>query len=296
MSFRSSLNILAALLLLLSGAASVGATEDDMVVEGPITPNAPQQGLMVQMGMQNIDQILFQPDGSAAEAKKRLEARTELKLTELDQVCQLNEAQKRKLELAARGDLKRFLIHADGLRLKFEKLIKAQKVNDGNAFNEAYMQMWQEIQPLQVRMSSGLSETSDSLFMKVLSQTLSSEQQEKYAAVTTDRQRFRFEANIAVCLNDLEDVVFLSESQREAITKLMLALPPLRQTGQYEMQAVWCRLGMIPTEQLEPIFKPDQWRKFKPRLEQYRNTRRGYIQSGYLDPEDFPEPAAEKKP
>ncbi|MDB5335401.1 MAG: hypothetical protein JWN70_1020, partial [Planctomycetaceae bacterium] len=191
---------------------------------------------------------------------------------------------------------KRFLSQADVIRVKFDKFVIAQKQNGGNAFNEAYQQMWQEIQPLQLRMNMGLSEGSDSMFMKVLPQTLTKEQKEKYAAVAAERQRFRYEANIASCLHTLEDVVFLSESQREEITKLLLAMPAPRHAGQYEMQVVNCRLGMIPAEKLESLFKPDQWKKFKPRFDQYRNVRQVYIQNGLLDPEDFAEPVAVEKP
>lgn len=306
MSLRSSLNSFVdansntarrwlVALLLCSCAALAVAVEDDVVVDGPIINN-PQQDVVRHFGVANLDQMLFQNDGNAAKGEKRIQVRTELKLAELDQVCQLTEAQKLKLQLAARGDLKRFLSQVEVLRLKFEKFAKAQKQNDPNGFNQAYQQMWQEIQPLQLRMQTGLCEGSDSMLMKVLAQTLTTEQKEKYAVVTAERQRFRYEANIGACLHQLEDVVFLSESQREEITKLLLAMPLPRHAGQYDMQVVCCRLGMIPAEKLEPIFKPDQWRKFQPRLDQYRNVRNVYIQNGILDPEDFPEPVAVVKP
>ena len=284
-----------AALFLFSCAASAVAVEDDMVVEGPIIAN-PQEQMVRQFGVQNFDQMLFQNDGNATKGEQRMRVRTELKFAELDQVCQLNEEQKRKLQLASCGDLQRFRAQADALRLKFEKLVKEQKQNDAEAFNQAYQQMWQEIQPLQMRMNTGLSEGGESMLAKVLSQTLTIEQKEKYAVVTTERQRFRYETNIAVCLHNLEDVVFLSESQREEITKLLLVMPPPRQTGQYESYAVQCRMSMIPVERLEPIFKPDQWRKFKPQYEQYRNIRQSWVQAGLLDAEDFANPVAGEKP
>ncbi|MDB5339198.1 MAG: hypothetical protein JWN70_4817, partial [Planctomycetaceae bacterium] len=88
-----------AALLLFSCAAFTGAVEDDMVVDGPITPN-PQRDMIRHFGIENFDQMLFQNDGNAAIGEQRMQVRTELKLAELDHVCQLSDEQKRKLQLA----------------------------------------------------------------------------------------------------------------------------------------------------------------------------------------------------
>jgi hypothetical protein len=123
---------LAPLLVVLFFSAGFAA-EDDEVVVGPITPNPQEQ--FQQFGMPNFDQMLFQNDGNPTLGEQRMRARTELQLAELDQVCQLNDAQKQKLQLAVRGDMQRFMSDVAALRQRYEKLMKDQQANDPNAFN-----------------------------------------------------------------------------------------------------------------------------------------------------------------
>jgi hypothetical protein len=276
---------LAPLLVVLLVSASFAA-EDDEVVVGPITPN-PQEQLQ-QFGMPNFDQMLFQNDGNPTLGEQRMRARTELQLAELDQVCQLNDAQKQKLQLAVRGDMQRFMSDAAVLRLRYEKLMKDQQANDPNAFNVVWQQMWQELRPLQQRMAAGLTSAPTSLLIKVIPKTLTSEQQREYEAVAAERRRFRYEASIGVSLHQLEEAVALTEKQREELTTLLLAMPAPRHTGQYETYVILCRLEMMPNEKLEPLFTADQWKSLRLTLDQYRNVRQSWIEAGILDAEDFP--------
>jgi len=269
------------------------AAEDDEVVVGPITPNSQEQ--FQRFGMPNFDQMLYQNDGNPTLAEQRMRTRVELQLAELDRVCQLSEAQKKKLQLAVRGDIRRFLSEAAVLRNKFDKLMKDQKANDPNAFNAVWQQMWQDMQPLQLRMARGLTSAPTSLLMKVVPQTLTTEQQRQYQAVASERERFRYEASIAVSLHQLEEVVALTETQREELTKLLLALPAPRRTGQYDIYVILIRLSAFPPEKLEPLFGADQWKSFSAHLAQYRNLRKSWVEAGILDEEDFAQPAAEEK-
>jgi hypothetical protein len=245
----------------------------------------------------NFDQMLFQNDGNPTVGEQRMRNRAELQLAEVDRVCQLSDAQKQKLDLAVRGDMQRFLSDAALLRLKFDKLMKDQKGKDINGFNEVWQQMWQDLQPLHVRLNAGLTAAPTSLLMKVLPKTLTPEQQRAYDEVTGERRRFRYEASIGVALHELEEVVALSDSQREELTKLLLAMPTPRQFGPYEMYVVLIRMTALPSEKLEPLFDASQWKSLKKHLDQYRGVRQSWVQAGILDPEDFPEAATqENKP
>lgn len=288
---RGSQVILAIVLLI--SAMGVGIAEDDVIVEGPIIPNMQQQ--MMRIGVGNFDQMLFQNDGSAANAEQRILNRIELQLAELNQVCQLDDAQKQKLQIAARGDLQRLLSEAAPLRQKFNKLVKDQMLEGPNAM-EVYQRLYQELQPLQLRISKGLTDEPASLLMKVLPRTLTAEQQAKYEALTNKRRLLRYQANIAVCLVNLEDVVFLSELQRDTITTMLLTMPPPRQSGQYETYIIFGRMGSIPPEKLEPLFNARQWRAMSAYLNQCRITTKSLIESGMIDPEDIAAPAPAEKP
>jgi len=284
------------LTMLLAGllAASALAAEDDEVVVGPITPDPQQQ--FQNFGMPNFDQMLYQNDGNPTTAEQRMRTRTELQLAEIDRVCRLSEAQKQKLQLAIRGDIQRFLSEAGVLRIRFDKLMKDQKANDPNAFNEVWQQMWQDMQPLQLRMMRGLTSTPESLLMKVLPQTLTTEQQREYRVVTAERERFRYESGIAVSLHQLEEAVALTEKQREELTKLLLAMPTPRQNGQYDMYVILIRLSAIPEKKVKPLFGADQWKSLDAHLAQYRNFRQSWVEAGILDPEDVPHPALQEEP
>ena len=285
---------LVSLLLTCWLAAACYAVEDDEVVVGPITPN-PQEQLQ-QFGQMNFDQMLFQNEGNPALGNQRMQARAELQLAELDRVCQLSEAQKAKLQLAIRGDIQRFLSEAGVLRLKFDKFMRDQKQNDPNAFNEVWQQMWQELQPLHIRLNAGLTAGPTSLLLKVLPKTLTTDQRREYEALIGERRRFHYEANIAVALHNLEDVIALSEAQRSAVTKLLLAMPAPRQSGQYDTYIILFRLGAIPPEKLEPLFAPAQWKQLKAHFDQYRGVRESWVAAGILEREDVDVPATQEAP
>ena len=280
------------------------ASEDDEIVVGPIATNPENQ--LQHLGFPNFDQILFQDGGNAKQSETRMQNRIELQLAEIDRVCKLSEPQKQKLRLAANGDRQRLLSEAAIMRLKFEKLMKGQKGNDPNAFNEVWQQMHEELQPLQMRMMRGLTSDPKSFFMKVLPKTLTAEQQQAYEAVTLERHRFRYEASVAASLHQLDDVVVINEKQREAISKVLLAMPPPKQSGQYNVYVIWMRLGMVPEEKLEPLFEAEKWKTLKAHLGQFKNFRQAWIDAGIIEAEDFAgltieapasdDPAAKEKP
>jgi hypothetical protein len=278
---------LSCLLLNIALAAACLAAEDDEVVVGPLTLDPQEQ--FQRFGQMNFDQMLYQNDGNATVGEQRLRARVDLQLAEIDRVCQLSDAQKAKLQLAIRGDLQRFFSEAALLRIKFDKLMK-EKGNDANGFNnEVWQQMWQDIQPLQMRMMRGLTEAQSSLLKKVLRKTLTSEQLREYDALIAERMRFRYEASIAVTLHNLEEVVALSGGQREALTRLLLEMTPPRQSGQYDMYLVLFRLGALPTEKLEPLFAPAQWKSLKAHIDQYRGVQVSWVEAGIIEQEDVVE-------
>jgi hypothetical protein len=256
------------------------AADDDMVVDGPILPNDAQQQ-MEHLGVVDFDQWLFQPSGNARQGQQRLETQVKLQLAELDRIGELTAAQKQKLELAARGDLQRFLDDADALRRKFNAAVK----KDPNAAN----QMWQEIQPLQARQARGLTGPG-SLLAKVIPTTLTPEQSLKYEAVTGERRKFRYQASIAVALHQLESSVALNGEQRDALRKLLLELPPPKAFGQYDHYLIMYRLAMMPPDKIQSLLDARQWTAMKQQLDQQRGMREFLIQQGMLTREELAEP------
>ncbi len=228
-------------------------------------------------GEQNFDQWVFQGVGNAEAGRLRLQTQANLKLAEVNRVCQLTPVQKQKLQLAARGDLQRFNDQVEEARRKFDAV-----KHDQNAMGN----VWQDIQPLQRKQAQGLMD-SDSLTTKILARTLSAEQNKAYNAVEAERARFRYRASIASSLITLEGSVALNHAEREALTKLLLEETPApRATGQYDYYLMLYRLGGMPEAKVRPLIDDRRWAALKQQFTQYRGMRATLIQQGMLTEEE----------
>jgi hypothetical protein len=242
--------------------------DDDEIVALPLTANAVERA----EANINFDQQIFPGSPSATEGRRRLETQIKLQLTEMDRACQLTAAQRERLTLAARGELQRFLEQVEVLRRKFESAKHDQ---------DKLGQIWQEVQPLQNRQARGLT-GQDTVLAKVLSKTLSNEQTTQFEAAQAERRRFRYEAGIGISLNSLEAWIALTKEQREALTKLLLELPPPRIFGQYDHMLVNYRLASLPPAKVQRIFDNRQWQSLQQYFAQARAMREHLIEQGYL--------------
>lgn len=264
------LRLLAMPMILLASFA-LAADEDD---DDPPAAAAPaNNGFFIQE--ENFDQWIFQGSNNAAAGKARIESSVKMKLAELRRVCNLTDAQAKKLSLAARGDMRHFFEDVEIVRKKFLKVR-----NDQNAFN----QIWQEINPLQQRQAAGLFGDS-SFFAKTVRNTLTREQHEKYQVILDDRRRFRYQAAAEVALHTLSNTVALSHDQHETIFKLIIeeTHPPLT-FGQYDQYFVFYSLAKLPNAKLKPLLDDRQWKLLQPHLQQGRGMEANLMQQGMIEP------------
>lgn len=218
--------------------------EAEMVVEQPAAFLAAEE---------NFDQWVF-GGTRAGQANKRLETLLASQVDAVERVCGLSEAQKQKLLLAGRGDVKRFFESADAARKKFEAVRR-----DQNAFN----QVWQDIQPLQIKFNAGLFGDA-SLFRKVLQRTLDPEQSARYEQQEAARRKFRYEAKIGLVVAVLESGVPLRDEQRQKLVKVLLEETQTpNKFGQYDYYVVLCQAAHLPEEKLKPIFDEAQWQALR---------------------------------
>ncbi len=226
------------------------------------------------MDESNFDQWVFQGSGNAAAGKTRLESQLKLKIDELARVCDLTAEQQKKLTLAARGDMKRFFDDVEAVRKKFLAVRK-----DQNAFQT----IWQEIGPLQQKLSAGLFGEA-SLFGKSLRKTLTDEQQAQYRVVVEERRRFRYRATIEASLITLSNTVTLRSEQHEALLKLLVEeTQPPHIFGQYDNYLVLYRLAQLPIKKVKPLFDARQWKLLAPQLNQGRSMEAHLAQIGVID-------------
>ena len=263
------LRLLAPLMILWASFAFAADEDDD---DPPAAEVQVNRGFVMQE--ENFDQWIFQGSNNAAAGKARMESSVKMKLAELRRVCDLTDAQSKKLSLAARGDMRQFFEDVEVVRKKFLKVR-----NDQNAFN----QIWQEINPLQQRQAAGLFGDS-SFFAKTVRNTLTREQQEKYQVILDDRRRFRYQSAAEVALHNLSNTLALRHDQHESIFKLIIeeTQPPLT-FGQYDQYYVFYSLAKLPTAKLKPLVDDRQWKLLQQHLQQGRGMESTLMQQGMIE-------------
>ena len=252
------------------------AADDDEIVVGALAAavNAP----VVENFNVNFDQWVFPGCANAEVGRQRLETQLKLYLAEIDRSCQLDDSQRERLRLAARGDLQRFLEQVETLRRKFEPI-----KNDEDKMN----QIWQELQPIQARQARGLT-GPDALLTKVLPKTISAGQSKQFDVAQSERRRYRYQASIAVALHMLEGAVSLTDKQRQSLTALLLELPPPRTFGSHDTHLVNYRIANLTSAaKVRELFDGRQWQALQQTFAQARNTCQQLRQQGLLSAEDL---------
>jgi hypothetical protein len=209
---------------------------------------------------------------------KALDEDSELSLTveALDRTCRLTEAQKEKLRLAGRGDYARFKQEIEQLRSEL-----VGKSYDQNEMGNIY----QRIQPLNVRYNAGLlGETS--LFSKLVHSTLTSEQRDEYEAAELARRQSIHDAKARLFVANFERSCPLTAKQRDAFVKLVLAeTRPAKRSSEYDWYVVVCQVGKIPDQKVTEILDEAQMHVLKKFTAQARGMERHLKQIGVMPDE-----------
>ncbi|MEX2112513.1 MAG: hypothetical protein WD845_04970 [Pirellulales bacterium] len=239
--------------------------------------NAAAQQQAVVIDPSNFDQWVFQGSGNAVSARAQIDARYRLQLELLTRAYDLSDAQKAKLRLAASGDTQRFFDEVEVVRQKF---LESQK--DQNALGN----IWQEIQPLQLKMAGGLF-GEQSLYARILPKTLEGDQAAKHQAVLAERKQFRYRAAVEGAIAMLDDAVALEDKQRLALIQMLIdKTKPPATFGQFDYYFVWYRLSTLPEKDIKPLFNERQWRLLKKQLDQGREMRVTLVQNGAIGADD----------
>lgn len=257
--------------MMMAASPNVFAAPDDGV-EAVVSAAQPVEAF--QIADNTIDQWIFQGVGGEAQGKDRINRQLKLQLDELAEVCSLSEDQKARLTLAAHGDIKRFFDQVQAVKRKMQVL-----KNDRNAAGLA----WQEAQPLQMKMTTGLFGDS-SLFARIVPKTLTPEQSAKYKAIVDDRRKFRYRACILAAVVQLEGQVALRDEQRQKLIELLVdKTRPPKVFGQQNYQVVLYRLASLPKEDLKQIFDDRQWKLLEQPLMQGRSMEQYLVQNGLVE-------------
>ena len=265
----------------LAGMLSRSATgwaqdEDDDL---PAVPQAQVANFEIQENQ--FDSWVFQNLQTVAAARKKLDQMLSLQMDDVDRACQLSESQRKKLQLAGRGDMLLFFEQVEVVRKKF-LLVR----RDQQKFNE----IWQDISPLQVRFQSGLF-GDDSFYRKTLRNMLKGEQLSKFSLVDGERRKFQYLAKVELVVAMLENALPMRDEQRQKFINLIVeqSKPPRSFVGQQDYDIVMWNISKIPEQTLKPLFADTEWKVLNQQFAQVRGLEQWLKQSGALAKDEVEE-------
>ncbi len=199
------------------------AQDDELIDDSDGLPIAVQPRFVVAPPAANADQVdqwVFGRLGGSAPARGKLDSYLALRIDDFERTLGLTELQKKKLELAGRGDIKRFFDRVQEAKCKF---LRSQ--------NEPNNNIWQEIQPLQLELNAGIF-GDGSIFAKSITKTLNDDQAARYESVTRERIAERRKATIDWFVVHIDKGLGFSDEQRGRLVELLLNETPCA-------QAIW---------------------------------------------------------
>ncbi len=266
--------------------------DEELEPEPGEDPNMIDQQNFTGWTDETFDQWVF-GQRTAAASRTRLLSLLTLQIEDVDRTCGLTDAQKAKLELAGKGDVKHLYDRVAEKKRRFQA-VKNDRNKIGNIF--------QEIQPLQSAFNSGPFDDG-SIFFKTITRTLDDSQGAKYEKTLADKRLFRYRAKVDLTVAFLDNAVGFKADQRKKLAEILMAeTKPPRKYGQYDYYVVMWQAAKLPEAKIKPIFDDTQWKLLSRQLTQVQGMGQFLKQNGYLDEisdeaikaADAPKPAADK--
>jgi hypothetical protein len=197
----------------------------------------------------DIDQMVFGIGEDAAKARARLDLILSLHIERLEQTCRITEPQKRKLQLAGRGAIKRLLDQVEAVKMR----IKSTE-DEGEQ-----TELVQELSPLQSSIRPSFFEAG-SLFSKSLKRILTGAQLAKYEEARRETRRFRHRVLVDLAVEELDAAVGFREEQRARLTKLLLenTRPVKKSDTQSDSVVFLSQVVNLPESKFVPILDKSQ--------------------------------------
>ena len=210
----------------------------------------------------------------------------DVRLAQIDSVCNLTDAQRRKLRLAMESDVRRLAEAIDAERRKYQGV----EVNFGDqAGQKKWQQFQQDVQRCRERLQ-GLFD-ADSLMTKVLPTTLDAEQYARLTAENAARRAARWRGLVAAAMHQFDDLLGLDQRQYDELEKLLLEREPAlrvdrpgnRQDHNSQQMIVFLVLSEIDAQRLQEIVSGRQWQALAQVANQGKALR-SYIEAqGFLE-------------
>jgi hypothetical protein len=134
--------------------------------------------MQVSFDPATVRHLAFWRDRSESAAEERLGRLLDQRMEVVDRICHLSGAQREKLRLAGRGDIKRLLDRAAGISARLEY---PGPIRDAEEFVRWVSVIYDDAEGLRRDLEGG-SFAANSLFAKALKRTLTPEQSAAYSA------------------------------------------------------------------------------------------------------------------
>jgi hypothetical protein len=190
-----------------------------------------------------------------ADTRKRMESAMQAEMRVIHSKCSLTEAQKKKLQLAGRGDIHQFFSRVSELRPKL-----TSKPLSRQQYNEAI----QELQPLRYLPQYGAL-GDNSLFRKTLRQLLKDDQLVRYRSLERER-RVAVVDGVLLNWGRMTNGIKLTGERHKQIINLLVDHGQFPQGfSPYTHYIVMLEAARLE-EQLKPLLDDQQWVAFQTQL------------------------------
>ncbi len=255
--------IVVALVLWAAWGRPVRAQQDDEA-EADFNPKVraaqePVAQLVPQVNNDQVDNWIFGRFGGATGARTKLDSALTLKIDELERLCGLSEGQKKKLLLAGKGDIKRFFNKVEDLKRKA-----------GSGQNGMNQNIWQDLQPLQAELNTGLF-GEESLYTKMVRRTLNDDQMAHFERQLRERRQARHQSTVEWFVMHVDKALGLTDAQRQQfVSVLVTETPPPNVFGRADYTYLMLQSAKLPEPKIKPIFDAAQWRLLSRQFNQAR--------------------------
>lgn len=220
-------------------------------------------------GVQAVQVVQRNVALSLTDFRKRMEAVVATEIDVVDRTVSLTEAQKKKLRLAARGDIEQHISRANELRPKFTSEPLGQPRST---------ELMKELQLLQMAHQSGLM-VETSLFRKTLRHCLTDEQRAQWQTVERERKALAVESVIQNLDRQRGGIRLWGEGRQKFIDVLVEHgdLPDTRSS--YIHHVVLVEVGKLE-DRLKPLVSDADWGKLQKQIAQARQVEAALRRSG----------------
>jgi hypothetical protein len=244
--------------------------------------DALREQAMLDATRQNISRSfeawVFGRIGDAAAGRVRLNDLLASQVARIDRVCGLTEAQKKKLLVSGRADIKHFFD-------RYEET-KARVVDEATTPREMLMAANQHAMPLRLMLDRRLFE-GNSLFQKILVTTLDAQQFAVFEEHKTKSRESEYRSNVAWMTVMIDRTLGMTSDQRGRFQELVLRETRApNQLGTLRQWAMFYQISTLPEDKLKPIFDDLQWSLLQPQLARAKMLKPTLIQNGFVAADD----------